>query len=95
MLKLDKTISEKIFSRASKKDVYADDIVVAEIDGAMAHDVTALLAIEAFEKFNVQKIWNSSLVNFIVDHVSPSASEVFSKVHKKMREFSQKYKIRF
>ncbi|MCX8170499.1 MAG: 3-isopropylmalate dehydratase large subunit, partial [Candidatus Bathyarchaeota archaeon] len=43
-----KTLSEKIFSFASKKDVYAGDIVIANIDAAMAHDGTALLAINAF-----------------------------------------------
>jgi 3-isopropylmalate/(R)-2-methylmalate dehydratase large subunit len=83
-----KTISEKIFSRASGRDVYAGDLVIANIDAAMSHDGTALLAIEAFHDMKGEKIWDPSRISFIIDHVSPSANETFSKVHKKMRRFA-------
>ncbi|MBS7648990.1 MAG: homoaconitase large subunit [Candidatus Bathyarchaeia archaeon] len=86
-----KTIAEKIFSLASGKDAYAGDIVIAKVDAAMMHDGTALLAIEAFREMGGQSLWNSSRVFLIIDHVAPSATENFSKVHKVMREFVQKY----
>jgi len=35
------TLSEKIFSRASQKEVRAGEFVMADIDGAMIHDITA------------------------------------------------------
>ena len=86
-----KTISEKIFSLASGKDSYAGDIVIAKVDAAMAHDGTALLAIEAFKEMKGQKLWDPTKVALVIDHVAPSANENFSKVHKVMREFAYKY----
>jgi len=83
-----KTISEKIFSRASERDVYAGDIVVAKVDAAMAHDGTALLALDAFEEMGGKSLWNPKRVFLVLDHVAPSANEVSSKVHERMREFA-------
>ncbi|RLG97083.1 3-isopropylmalate dehydratase large subunit [Candidatus Bathyarchaeota archaeon] len=88
-----KTISEKIFSAASGRDVWAGDLVVAEVSSAMAHDGTALLAIEAFEEMGGTKVWNPSRVALFLDHVAPSSNETFSKVHKRMRRFAFKHGI--
>jgi homoaconitate hydratase family protein len=92
---LGKTISEKILSRASGRDAYAGDIVVAEVYAAMAHDGTALLAIEAFEEMRGEKLWNPSRVFLVLDHVAPSATEAFSKVHKRIRDFAVKHGANF
>jgi homoaconitate hydratase family protein len=90
-----KTISEKVFSRASGKDAYSGDLVIAGVDGAMAHDGTALLAIEAFKEMDGKELWNPSRVALVIDHVSPSATEAFSGVHKAMREFAFKHGANF
>ncbi|MEM1543882.1 MAG: 3-isopropylmalate dehydratase large subunit [Candidatus Bathyarchaeia archaeon] len=83
-----KTVAEKILSLASGKDAYAGDIVIARVDAAMAHDGTALLAIEAFNEMGGRSLWDPSKVVLVIDHVAPSATESFSKVHKAMREFA-------
>ncbi len=88
---MSKTISEKIFSRASGEDAYAGDIVIASIDAAMVHDGTALLAIEAFREMGGRRLWDPSKVVLVIDHVAPSANENFSNVHNVMREFARKY----
>ena len=49
-MKTPATISEKIFSRASGDQVRANDFVLANIDMAMAHDGTSVLAVKAFEQ---------------------------------------------
>ncbi len=87
-MSMDKTIAEKIFTRVSGKDVQAGDLVIASVDCAMAHDGTALLAIEAFNEMGGKSLWNPSRVVLAIDHVAPSATEAFSKVHKTMREFA-------
>ncbi|MEM1550433.1 MAG: 3-isopropylmalate dehydratase large subunit [Candidatus Bathyarchaeia archaeon] len=89
-----KTIVEKIFSLASGKDVYAKDIVVAKVDAAMAHDGTALLAIEAFEDMGGKNVWDPSRIVLVIDHVAPSSNENFAKVHEVMRSFARKYGVR-
>ncbi|MFW5936350.1 MAG: hypothetical protein ACOCSC_03600 [Candidatus Hadarchaeota archaeon] len=47
-----KTISEKIFSSATGEDVRSGDYVLASIDKAMVHDITAPLAIKAFREIS-------------------------------------------
>ena len=49
------TISEKIFSRASGKEVKANDFVLADVDYAMAHDGTSVLAVNAFKEMGWRK----------------------------------------
>ena len=44
------TLSEKIFSRASKKEVKAGEFVMADIDRAMVHDITGPLAVKGFRE---------------------------------------------
>ncbi len=90
-----KTISEKILSRASGKDVYAGDIIIADVDSAMAHDGTALLAIEAFEEMKGSGLFNPNSISLVLDHVAPSSNETFSKVHKRIREFAFNYRANF
>lgn len=89
-----KTITEKIFSLASGKDVYAGDIVVAKVDAAMVHDGTALLALEAFEDMGGKSVWDPWRILLVIDHVAPSSNESFAKVHEAMRRFAHKYGAR-
>ena len=95
MVEMGKTVSEKILSRASGRDVYAGDIVVAEIDAVMMHDGMAKLVIDAFNEMNGRRVWDPSRVLIVIDHVAPSAYEAFSKVHKLMREFAFKHNVKF
>ena len=45
------TMSEKILARASgKNSVEAGDIIIANIDVAMTHDLTGPLSVQSFEK---------------------------------------------
>ena len=92
---MSKTISEKILSRASGRDVYAGDIIVASIDAAMMHDGMAQLVINAFKEMGGKNLWDAERVAVVIDHVAPSAYESFSKVHKMMREFAFKHNARF
>lgn len=89
-----KTIVEKILSRASGKDAYAEDIVVATIDAAMAHDGTAPLAIKAFKEMGGKKVWDPSKIVFVIDHIAPSASEGTSSLHVMMRKFAKEHGIK-
>ena len=46
------TMSEKILARASgKESVEAGDIIIANIDIAMTHDLTGPLSVESFVDF--------------------------------------------
>ncbi|MBS7656735.1 MAG: 3-isopropylmalate dehydratase large subunit [Candidatus Bathyarchaeia archaeon] len=90
-----KTISEKIFSRASGKDAYKGDIVIANVDGAMMHDGMAKLVLDAFHEMGGKQLWDPSKVAAVIDHVAPSANEAISVVQKNLREFALKHGVNF
>ncbi|MFQ6063661.1 MAG: aconitase family protein [Methanosarcinales archaeon] len=84
------TISEKIFSRASNtKKVHANDFVVADIDYAMAHDGTSVLAVKAFKDMGMERVWNPNKIIIFFDHIAPANSELSAKLHKKIRNWTK------
>lgn len=89
-----KTIAEKIFSRASGKDVKAGDMIVAEVDRILTHDSAGPIAVEAFKELNMSKVLYPEKVTIVFDHYAPSASENYSKLQSTMRKFSEENNIR-
>ena len=81
------TIAEKILSRASGQGkVQAGDIVMADIDIAMMHDLTGPLAVESFEKIGTEKVWDPSKIVIPFDHQVPADSLDSAKTHIPMRQ---------
>ena len=88
------TMSEKILAKASNnKNVEAGDIIIANIDIAMTHDLTGPLSIKAFEKIGVGKVWDSSKIVIPFDHQVPADSIDSAQNHILMREFVKKQNI--
>ena len=81
------TISEKILSRASGKPALADDFVIADIDFAMAHDGTSILAVKAFKEMGVKKVWDPDRIIIPFDHIAPANNETAAKLHKSTRQW--------
>lgn len=89
-----KTISEKIFSSATGEDVKAGDYVLASIDKAMVHDITAPLAIKAFREIAGNgKVWDSSRIIMAFDHQAPADSVTSAENQKELREFAKEQDI--
>jgi len=89
MVKIGKTISEKILSAHSGKDARAGDIVVADIDFMMGQDGTSAIAIDSFNNMSGKKVFDGSKIAICIDHSAPSPNIGVSTVHKKIREFVQ------
>lgn len=88
------TMSEKILARASKKEnVEAGDIIIANIDVAMTHDLTGPLSVQSFEKIGVKKVWDSSKIVIPFDHQVPADSIDSANNHILMRDFVKKHNI--
>lgn len=87
-----KNIVEKIFTRASGKDVKAGEFVFAKIDLAMMHDITAPLAIKAMGEIR-EKVWDASKVVMIFDHQSPADSVQAAENQKLLRIFAKEQGI--
>jgi 3-isopropylmalate/(R)-2-methylmalate dehydratase large subunit len=83
-------ITEKILAKASgKQTVHPGDIVDANVDMVMVHDLTGPLAVEAFKKIGIQKVWNNKKVVVILDHQVPAESVKAAELHKTMRQFAK------
>jgi len=83
-------VTEKILAKASgKKIVHPNEIVDANVDMVMTHDLTGPLAVEAFKKIGDQKVWNNKKTVVILDHQVPAESIKAAELHKTMRGFAQ------
>lgn len=87
------TISEKIMSRASGQEARAGDIVEAEIDFAMSHDGTSVLAIKAFKEMGTEKVWDPKRVVIPFDHQIPANNDIAATLQKEVREWALGQKI--
>ena len=81
------TITEKILANASHEaEVAPGDFVVADINYVMAHDSTAPLAIESFQKI-ASKVFNKDRVIIVFDHFFPAPTVAGADLHQKSRNF--------
>jgi len=88
-------ITEKILAKASgKKAVQPGEIVDANVDMVMVHDLTGPLAVEAFKKIGIQKVWDNKKVVVILDHQVPAESVKAAELHKTMRQFAKDQNLR-
>ena len=81
------TISEKIFSRASGKEAKANDFVIADVDFAMAHDGTSVLAVKAFKEMEEEKVWNPERIIIPFDHLTPANTDTTAGLQHEIREW--------
>ncbi len=87
-------IIEKILARASEKQqVYSGEIVEANIDVAMTHDLTGPLAIKSFREIGAKKVWDNNKVVIILDHLVPASSVISAGLHKIVRNFAEEQSI--
>ncbi len=83
-------ITEKILAKASgKQAVHPGEIVDANVDMVMVHDLTGPLAVEAFKKIGTPKVWDNKKVVVILDHQVPAESVKAAELHKTMRQFAK------
>jgi len=86
------TLTEEIFSRRLGRPVAAGDTVVAEVDCALAHDVTGPLAIQAFRALDLP-LWDPRRIVFTFDHVMPANTVAAAELHRQIREFAAEHGI--
>ncbi len=85
------TLSEKIFSRAAKKEAHAGDFVMADIDCAMIHDITGPLAVKGFYEIASRDggVWDPSKIVILFDHQVPADSLKAAENHLLLRRFAE------
>lgn len=88
-------IIEKILAKASgREQVHPGEIVEAEINSAMVHDITGPIAVQSWKKLEETKIWNPNRIVVIFDHLVPPPTEQAAHLQKMMRDFVDQQGIR-
>ena len=89
------TISQKILSRASGYDGMAEpgEIVEAEIDYAMSHDGTSVLAIRSFQEMGSERVWDPERVVVPYDHIVPANNETAADLQREVRNWAREQNI--
>jgi 3-isopropylmalate/(R)-2-methylmalate dehydratase large subunit len=89
------TMAEKILAKASgNKKSEAGEIIMANIDVAMTHDLTGPLSVESFDKIGVQKVWDPEKIVIVFDHQVPADSIEAANNHMIMRKFVEEQEIK-
>ncbi|WP_455645748.1 homoaconitase large subunit [Methanosphaera sp.] len=88
------TMSEKILARASNnKKVEAGEIVMADIDTAMVHDLTGPLTLQALDQINTDKVWDPEKIVIPFDHQVPADTLDAAANHQMLRKFVKEQQI--
>lgn len=87
---------ERIIARhAGKASVSVGEEVSVTVDLAIAHDVTAPMAIEQFEKIGVSKVFDNTKIALVSDHNIPCSSVNSRLQHKALERFSNQYDVHY
>ncbi len=92
-------LTEKILARASGKDrVSPGDVVFANVDKAMIHDVSGPGVMKVFEKLRKQgiptdRLWDPTKVWVAEDHFVPSAEKISAQNIIKLSKFTKSHGI--
>jgi len=88
------TITEKILAaHAAKKAVSPGELIEVRIDLALANDITAPLAIQAFKEIGVEKVFNRNRVVLVPDHFTPAKDIPSAEQCKILREFARAQRL--
>ncbi len=86
-----KTIAEKILSSHAGKELKAGDFALCKVDFTFGQDGTSSIIIDRIKELGPSTFKTKFCM--VIDHSAPSPSEGVSRVHKKMRQFSQDYGV--
>jgi 3-isopropylmalate/(R)-2-methylmalate dehydratase large subunit len=93
-------ITEKIIARASNKNtVSPGDVVFANVDKLMIHDVSGPGVIKVFEEWSkrgiqLEKVWNADKIWISEDHFVPSADRISAENISKLTDWAKKFEIK-
>ena len=86
------TISQKMLAdHAGRKSVEAGDLVNVKVDMVMSNDITAPLAIPAFEKLGVKTVFDPKKVALVLSHYIPGKDIMSAAQAKTTRDFARKH----
>ncbi len=83
------TLAEKILSEKAHKPVTAGQIVLVDVDLALAQDGTGPLAVKSVEELSLAEMRMPRAAIFFIDHAAPSPRKELSNDHITLRKFAR------
>ena len=88
------TIAEKILAKhAGVEEVTPGELINASVDFALGNDITAPIAIEAFQQIDAPAVFDPSRIALIADHFVPNKDIQSAEQVRQMRLFARKMGI--
>lgn len=88
------TITEKIFSQHTGRDVYAGEIVTSGIDMVIGNDITTPISIRAFRESGAKKLARPDNFAIVMDHFIPAKDIASANQAKISREFAYEHDLK-
>ena len=89
------TISEKILARAAGEEkVSAGQLINANIDVVMCHDVTTPAAISMLKEKGLDKVFDREKVIVTPDHFQPAKDIKSAELHKRLDDWAKEHEIK-
>ncbi|NPV27322.1 MAG: 3-isopropylmalate dehydratase large subunit [Firmicutes bacterium] len=88
------TITEKILAaHAGKERVEPGELINCRLDGVLANDITAPVAIKEFAKLEIDEVFDRDKIFLVPDHFSPNKDIKSAEQCKEMRDFARRQGI--
>ncbi len=87
-----KTIAEKIFA-AHLRDTPTPENVILDIDVVMCHEITTPIAITDLESRGMDRVFDTSKIKAVIDHVTPAKDSKTAIQGKILRDWARRHKI--
>lgn len=89
------TLTQKILAAHTQFDkVKTGQLVEVNIDMVLGNDITSPVAINEFEKCEVDSVFNRSKISLVMDHFTPNKDIKAAEQCKQVRNFAKKYSIK-
>ncbi|MEG1287280.1 MAG: 3-isopropylmalate dehydratase large subunit [Clostridium sp.] len=93
-MKMGMTMTQKILAaHAGLETVKAGQLIEADLDLVLGNDITSPVAINEFEKFGVNKVFNKEKIAIVPDHFTPNKDIKAAEQCKFIREFARDKEI--
>ncbi|MFW6143280.1 MAG: 3-isopropylmalate dehydratase large subunit, partial [Desulfovermiculus sp.] len=88
------SLAEKILQAHTEEKVTGPgQIVRCRVDGVLANDITAPLAIASFQKMGADRVFDPQRIFLVCDHFTPNKDQASAEQVKIVREFARQMQV--
>ena len=88
-----KTLTEKIFA-AHLRDQPTEDNMILDLDVVMCHEITTPIAIMDLMEKGMDKVFDTTKIKAVIDHVTPAKDSKTAMQGKIMRDWARRHDIK-